>query len=95
MGISFVWYTHFSYICSKVIKEFLTLLSNYLIMKNIVINNGGTTVTISAGHTVTVSEKSIIVDLITTSTKTNIKTAGKRRGRPLGSKNSKKTLMKK
>jgi|8_EtaG_2_1085327.scaffolds.fasta_scaffold75559_2 hypothetical protein len=99
MGISFVWYTRFYYICSKVIKEFLTLLSNYLIMKNIIINNGKTTVTISACHNVTVSEKSITIDLITTSTKTYVpkstKTAGKRRGRPLGSKNRKKTSMKK
>ena len=95
MGISFVWYTRFYYICSKVIKKFLTFLFNYLIMKNIVINNGKTTVTIAACHNVTVSEKSITIDLLTTSTKTKTKTAGKRRGRPAGVKNKKKASMKK
>ena len=64
-------------------------------MKNIIINNGKTTVTITAGHNVTVSEKSITIDLLTTSTKTKTKTAGKRRGRPAGVKNRKKTSMKK
>ena len=67
-------------------------------MKNIIINNGTTTVTITAGHNVTVSEKSITIDLLTTSKKTYVpkgtKTATtKRRGRPAGSKN-KKTSMK-
>ena len=67
-------------------------------MKNIIINNGKPTVTITAGHNVTVSEKSITIDLLTTSKKTYVpkgtKTATtKRRGRPAGSKN-KKTSMK-
>ena len=68
-------------------------------MKDIIINNGKTTVTITAGHNVTVSEKSITIDLLTTSKKTYVpkgtKTATtKRRGRPVGSKNRKKTSMK-
>tara|TARA_R110002167_G_scaffold321988_1_gene527855 strand:+ start:139 stop:330 length:192 start_codon:yes stop_codon:yes gene_type:complete len=63
-------------------------------MRDIVIKDGTTTVTVTTGHDVTVTEKKIIIDLIATSTKTN-KTA-KRRGRPLGSKDrtTRKTVKK-
>lgn len=57
-------------------------------MRDIVIKDGTTKVTVTTGHNVTVTEKEIVIDLMTTSTKTN-KTA-KRRGRPLGSKSKTK-----
>ena len=52
-------------------------------MKKVVINNGKTNVTISAAHNLTVTEKKIIIDLVTTSSRT------KKRGRPVGSTNKK------
>jgi len=33
-------------------------------MKNIIINNGKATVTVTASHNVTVTEKSIVIDLV-------------------------------
>ena len=57
-------------------------------MKKVVINNGKTQVTICADHNLTVTEKNIIIDLVTTSSKT------KKRGRPLGSTKKKTTILK-
>ena len=61
-------------------------------MSNLVINTGKTSVTINTCHNVTVTESSIIVDLVTTSTTTK-KTAAPRKklGRPVGSKTKKTT----
>ena len=65
-------------------------------MKNVIINNGRATVTVTAAHNVTVTEKAITIDLVTgfnltkkTKTKTTTKAktnkvtkTAKRRGRP-------------
>lgn len=65
-------------------------------MKNVIINNGRATVTVSAAHHVTVTETAITIDLVTgfnttktrkTTTKSKTKTkkattTAKRRGRP-------------
>ena len=65
-------------------------------MKNVIINNGRATVTISAAHNVTVTETAITIDLVTgfnltkkskTTAKSKTKTkkattTAKRRGRP-------------
>ena len=61
-------------------------------MSNLVINTGKTSVTIDTCHNVTVTESSIIVDLVATST-TTTKTATPRKkmGRPVGSKTKKTT----
>jgi len=63
-------------------------------MSNLIINTGKTSVTIDTCHNVTVTESSIIVDLVATSTTTK-KTATPRKklGRPVGSK-TKKTAKK-
>lgn len=63
-------------------------------MSNLIINTGKTSVTINTCHNVTVTESSIIVDLVATST-TAKKTATPRKklGRPVGSK-TKKTAKK-
>ena len=61
-------------------------------MSNLIINTGKTSVTINTCHNVTVTESSIIVDLVATSTTTR-KTATPRKkvGRPVGSKTKKTT----
>ena len=67
-------------------------------MSNLIINTGKTSVTINTCHNVTVTESSIIVDLVTTSTKTKkTATPRKKMGRPVGSKTkstAKKTVKK-
>jgi len=61
-------------------------------MSNLIINTGKTSVTINTCHNVTVTESSIIVDLVATSTTTK-KTATPRKklSRPVGSKTKKTT----
>lgn len=60
-------------------------------MSNVIINTGSTSVTVDTSHNVTVTESSIIIDLMTTSTKPKTTTA-KRRGRPASK--GKKTVKK-
>lgn len=63
-------------------------------MSNVIINTGKTTVTVDTCHNVTVTESSIVIDLVATLTKPTTKTVA-RRGRPAGSKTKAKKTVKK
>tara|TARA_B100001113_G_C20784830_1_gene481221 strand:- start:274 stop:465 length:192 start_codon:yes stop_codon:yes gene_type:complete len=56
-------------------------------MNTLIKNAGKVVATVSASHNVTVTEKTITIDLFNTTTKTKTK----RRGRPVGSKAKKST----
>lgn len=63
-------------------------------MNAVIINTGSTSVTVNTCHNVTVTESSIIIDLVATSAKPKTTASTKRRGRPAGAKAKKVTAKK-